>query len=54
MKDITTKFDKEAEKLDTILRALVNQGNEKTRRSDERAQSVATCQDLAIECGATE
>jgi hypothetical protein len=32
MKDITTKLDKEADKLDTILQALAKQGNEKARR----------------------
>jgi hypothetical protein len=37
MKDIETKLEKEAEKTDSILQALVNQGNEKARRSKERA-----------------
>jgi hypothetical protein len=32
----------------------VNQGNEKARRSEECAKSVAKCQNLAVECGATE
>lgn len=54
MKEIKCSLDKEAEKSDTILQALVNQCNEKARRSEERAQSVAKCQNLAIECGATE
>ena len=54
MEDIQTKLDREAEKSDSILQALVNQANEKARRNEERAQSVAKCQNLAIECGATE
>ena len=54
MKDIETKLEKESEKTDSILQALVNQGNEKVRRSEERAQSVKNCQNLAIECGASE
>jgi hypothetical protein len=54
MKAVQTKLDKEAEKFDSILQALVNQGNEKARRSEERAKSVAKCQNLAVECGATE
>ena len=48
MKDIETKLEKESEKTDSILQALVNQGNEKVRRSEERAQSVKNCQNLAI------
>ena len=31
MKDIETKLEKESEKTDSILQALVNQGNEKVR-----------------------
>jgi flagellar biosynthesis GTPase FlhF len=54
IKDIETKLEKEVEKTDSILQALVNQGNEKARRSEERAKSVAKCQNLAIECGAAE
>jgi hypothetical protein len=54
MKDVQTKLDKEAEKSDSILQALVNQGNEKARRREERAISVAKCQNLAVECGAAE
>ncbi|KAI4968246.1 hypothetical protein ZWY2020_005358 [Hordeum vulgare] len=54
MKDIETKLEKESEKTDSILQALVNQGNEKVRRSEERAQSVKNRQNLAIECGASE
>jgi hypothetical protein len=54
MKDIETKLEKEAEKTDSILQALVNQSNEKARRSEERSKSVETCPNLAIECGATE
>jgi hypothetical protein len=54
MKDIETKLEKENEKTDSILQALVNQGNEKARRSEARAQEVKTCQNLAIECGAAE
>jgi hypothetical protein len=54
MKDIETKLEKENEKTDSILQALVNQGNEKSRRSEARAQSVKTRQNLAVECGAAE
>jgi hypothetical protein len=54
MKDVQTKLDKEDEKSDSILQALVNQGNEKARRHEERAISVAKCQNLAVECGAAE
>jgi hypothetical protein len=54
MKDINNKLEKEAAKSDTILQAIVNQANAKAKRSEERAQSVAKCQNLAIECGETE
>jgi hypothetical protein len=54
MKDVQTKLDKKAKKYDSILQALVNQGNEKARRREERAISVAKCQNLAVECGAAE
>jgi hypothetical protein len=54
MKDINNKLEKEAEKSDTILQAILNQANAKAKKSEERAQSVAKCLDLAIECGATE
>jgi hypothetical protein len=54
MKDINNKLEKEAEKSDTILQAILNQANAKAKKSEERAQSVAKCLNLAIECGATE
>ncbi|KAI4983533.1 hypothetical protein ZWY2020_025399 [Hordeum vulgare] len=54
LKEITTRMDKEAETSNTILQAIVDQGNEKAKRSEERKVAVATCQQLAIECGAAE
>ncbi|CAM0144831.1 unnamed protein product [Urochloa decumbens] len=53
-KEITTRMDKEAETSNTILQAIVDEGKEKAKRSEERKVAVATCQQLAIECGATE
>ena len=44
-------MDKEAETSNTILQ---DQGKEKAKRSEERKVAVATCQQLAIECGAAE
>ncbi|KAE8789090.1 hypothetical protein D1007_36779 [Hordeum vulgare] len=36
LKEITTRMDKEAETSNTILQAIVDQGNEKAKRSEER------------------
>ncbi|XP_037474192.1 uncharacterized protein LOC119350475 [Triticum dicoccoides] len=54
LKEITTRMDKEAETSNTILQAIVDQGKEKAKRSEERKVAVATCQQLTIECGAAE